>query len=294
MKIGFLSAFAVCSVFIAHSLFAGNREVVVSKNGKGDFTSITQAIDSVKNATEQKPVDIIVEPGEYFESPTTKNWVNIIGKDRDKCVLVYSRTSEQSVYKTHVIWATSNSIIKNLTLIGKDVKYCIHSDGGGKYKLTVENCILRRKLSNEHKGKYTFAFGIGLHANQNIIIRNCEIYGGRAAIFLHNWNNQRAPCSMTVQNCGLFGKEQAIYINCLGSGQTDFFVIHNSRLQAEKGVTHTNMDKKTPPFWKGKNEIKVYGSNNKLPKEVGVEIVNDANNKLSGPERIKHSQKQSF
>ena len=112
--------------------------------------------------------------------------------------MVYSKTPEQPAHKAHVIQATSSSIIKNLTLIGKDVKYCIDSDGGGKYLLKVENCILKRELPPNYKGRYTFAYGICLRARQNIIVKNCEIYGGRIAIFLHNWNDQKASCNIKL------------------------------------------------------------------------------------------------
>lgn len=262
-----------------------NKTIIVSKNGSGNFTSITDAINSIEKATKDNPVDIIIKAGEYFESPTTKNWVNLIGEDKEKCIVTYTRKPEQPNHKAHVMWATTNSLIKNLTLIGKDVKYCIHSDGGKGYILTVENCILKREYPPKYRGNRA-AYGIGLRRKQNIIIKDCEMYADRP-IFMHNWNDQKASCSMTIENCKLYGTEEAIYINCLGSKQKDFFVIHDSVLQAKKAITYTNADKPKPRQWKGESEITVIGSGNKLPEDIGHNIIDDSDNRKSGVELTK-------
>ncbi|HRU04867.1 MAG TPA: pectinesterase family protein [Candidatus Brocadiia bacterium] len=278
-----LAAFAALAAGARLSL-AQPRVITVAADGSGAFRSVQEAIDSVKDATRETPVDIVIKPGEYFGMATTKDWVNLVGEDRDKCVLVYSRKPEEQAHRTHVLWATTNTAIRNLTLIGKDVKYCIHSDGGRDYVLTVENCRLARQ---EMKG-YRASFGIGLHANQHIILRGCVLEPGQP-IYIHNWNNQRAPCSMTIENCELNGQDEAICVAALGSGQRDFLVIHDTTLKGGKtAIRYVNMDKKKPPAWKGGNEMELWGSGNKVEApQAGAEIKDDSAQRLSGLERCR-------
>src|SRR5687767_10634040 len=134
-----LAAFLVC----ASPLFAAPNTRIVAADGSAPFRSIQAAIDSATDPTRENPVEVLVRPGRYLEMITTRNWVNITGADRDACVIVYDRKPDEPHHKTHVIAATSNTVLRNLTLIGRDVKYCIHSDGGGDYVLTIENCVLR-------------------------------------------------------------------------------------------------------------------------------------------------------
>jgi pectin methylesterase-like acyl-CoA thioesterase len=217
------------------------RILTVAADGSGDFPSITGAIASVKGATQTSQVDIIIMPGTYAETIKTMDWVNLVGKDRDKCVISYDSGATTNIHKYHTIWATSNTRIKNLTLIGGTVKYVIHSDGGRDYHLSLENCTLRREYPSEMARSYNAAFGIGLHANQHIVMSNCLVEAD-LPVFMHNWNDQKAPCSMTIEKCSLKGKDYALFISLLGSKQRDFFVLHDSVLiGTNASVNYANM-----------------------------------------------------
>jgi len=263
---------------------AGVRTITVAKDGSAQFTSIQAAVDSVTDATADSPVDILIKGGVYAgEMVTTKNWVNLVGENRDACILRYTRKPEEPTHKTHVIWATSSSTIRNLTLIGGDVKYCIHSDGGGPYVLTVDNCLLRREIDGKPVG---MGFGIGLHADQHIILQGSRVQAVRA-VYFHNWNSQRKPCSMTIENCVLTGVSNAIFISTLGSRQRDFFVVHDSVLEGGEDliVYRNTRNVKSRPDWYGNNEIELIGSGNTLSgTAAGAEMADDSGQRLSGLE----------
>ena len=277
----------VALVALAGLAPAANRTLVVAADGSGAFTSVQEAVTAAKDPTEKDPVDIVIKPGVYDGMVTTRDWVNLVGEDRDKCVLVYSRKPEEKAHRTHVLWATTHSVIKNLTLVGKDVKYCIHSDGGRAFVLRVENCVLRREYPKGSRG-YRAGFGIGLHADQHIIMRNCVVDADQP-VYMHNWNDQRSSCSMTVEKSVLNGKDHAISIYLLGSKQRDFFVIHDTRLAGAKAaILYKNHDRPTPPLWKGASEIGLYGSGNTMASPIeGAEMKDDAKERLSGLERAR-------
>lgn len=269
------------------------RVLVVSQDGTGQFTSIQAALESVKDASAQNPVDIVIGPGTYRETITTRDWVNLVGRDRDRCIIRYGvNVSEaNSAHKYHVIWATSNSVIKNLTLVGGIVKYCIHSDGGRDYVLTVENCVLRREpdaypADFPQAARYTAGFGIGLRAGQHIIMRDCLVDAHRA-IYFHNWNDQKGSCSMTLEKCRLAaGNDYALHIVALGSNHRDFFVIHDSVLKSlKKSIGYTNakhVDAAGVLRWHGKTEIELIGSGNQIDAVELVDMKDDAGKRLSG------------
>jgi len=43
------------------------RALVVSQDGAGQFTSIAAALESVKDASAQNPVDVVIKPGSSWE-----------------------------------------------------------------------------------------------------------------------------------------------------------------------------------------------------------------------------------
>jgi hypothetical protein len=277
----------LCLVF-ALPAWPAPRRLVVAQDGTGDYGSITNALAACKNATEAAPVDILIKPGTYLETVTTLNWVNLIGEDRDACVISYTIPPELApeVHKHHTIWATSNTTIKNLTIIGGIVKYVIHSDGGRPYVLTIENCVLRRT----QKTAYPAAFGIGLRTDQHIIMKGCFIEA-TFPIFWHNSVNQKSPCSMTLEKCTLKGTDYALRMSLLGSKQQDAFVIHDSVLEGAQGaVLYVNQrGVQKAPHWNGQDEVTVYGSGNTMGAVTGTSMIDDTGQRVPGVERTRRA-----
>ena len=269
---------------------APTRQLAVAADGSAPFKSIQAAIDSVTGAARERPVEILVAPGNYFETFTTRDWVNITGADRDRCVVTYNRRPDEPNHLSHVIAATSNSTIRNLTLVGRDVKYCIHSDGGKAYTLTVGNCVLRREYPPDLR-TIRAAFGIGLHNDQHIVIRDSMIEADMG-IYFHNTSQQKSPVSFTVERCDLRTKDEGIVIIAFGSQQRDFFVVHDSHVRGAKAAIHyRNIDRTTPRTVKGENEIELFASGNTLDGPItGVTPRDDARERLTGVERVARSQ----
>ncbi len=273
------STLALLFAFCVPALHAAERTLVVSRDGTGAFASIGAALDSVTNASPENPVTILIKAGTYEEMLTTKDWVNLVGEDRERCIVTYSRKPGEEAARTHVIWATSTSTIKNLTLIGKDVKYCVHSDRGGPYTLTLENCILRRIHA---EGDYPSAFGIGLWAGQHIIARNC-VLEAREPVYMHNSKGQESSCSMTLEKCTLKGQTTAMLIVDMNSMQRDFIVVHDCALMGNKAILCQGNDSRDP----SKNSIEFYVSGNTGGGEsVGAVFHDDSRARLTGVELV--------
>jgi len=270
----FVSAFVLLTIASMANALAANRKITVAKDGTGNFKVISKAIDSVKDATQTNPVDIIIKPGIYVEAITTVDWVNLIGKNRDTCIIKFDGKGEKTVYQ-HTVWATSNTILKNLTLIGLEVKYVIHSDGGSDYVLTIDNCTLRREYPNAKSKLYPAAFGIGLKGGQHIVMKNC-LLEAILPMYWHNWNEQKGKCSMTLKKCILKGKDYAVGIYNLGSQQRDLFILNDCVLTGAKGsFKYDNVRNIKGKTWNGQSETKLVGSGNKMSKPIGANIMDD-------------------
>lgn len=267
---------------------AAGRTVVVAKDGSGAFTSIHAALASIVDASPENRVTVVIKPGVYEETLTTKDWVDLVGEDRDRCVVSWSRRPDEEVTRAHVIWATSTSVIKNLTLLGKDVKYCIHSDRAGPYTLTVENCVLRRiPPAND----YLSALGIGLWAGQNLVVRD-SVLEAAEPVYMHNSKGQESSCSLTLEKCTLKGRSTAMLLAAMDSGQRDFVVVHDCALLGDKAITCKDNEARG----RAGSPIEVYVSGNTASGEsVGAGFRDDAQARLSGAELVaRHGTRASL
>jgi hypothetical protein len=176
------------------------------------------------------------------------------------------------------------TIIKNLTLIGLEVKYTIHADGGSAYVLNIENCTLRREYPSARAKKYAAGFGIGLRADQHIQMKDCLIEAD-LPIYWHNWNEQKSSCSMTLDRCVLKGKKSAIGLYNLGSGQKDSCVLHDCVLESEgPAIEYANLRDVKGTTWSGQSETALIGSGNKMDTVSGSAIKDDSAKRQSGLE----------
>ena len=69
-------------------------DAVVDKNGNGDYTTVQEAIDAAPSELD-KPYLIFITNGEYEEYvmiPKKKNFIHLIGQDKDKTIIKYKVT----------------------------------------------------------------------------------------------------------------------------------------------------------------------------------------------------------
>ena len=184
--------------------------IIVDKNGGGDYTTLTEAVLQAPNGS-----TILLLEGIYnneIVKAGDKN-LSIIGVDKTKCII----QNDSGLYNDDPIHMTSgylaNVTIKALASnnyvydSNASENYCLHIDAGGVGKeLTVENC--------NFVSYHWACVGIGLHQDQKITIKNCEminmqsdIESRRMALIFHqgsgtNINNQL----LIIDNCRIRSK----------------------------------------------------------------------------------------
>ena len=161
--------------------YSAMTPITVKKDGSGDFTTIQEAINSVKDAAVNKQYDIQVydnfeiydltdlwlvhKPTEHNQSAThpqssialviTKNWVHIRGMGAPRRLYVESPTTlaPDSFQRVQTIFPKGNVIINNFYVGIKGGRYAIHQESGGsKTSDDYHATTVYRNLKIEHKG----------------------------------------------------------------------------------------------------------------------------------------------
>ena len=197
---------------------------VTVKPSGGDYSSIQSAINDV-TGSQVLPVNVMVYPATYTEELVLKDWVNLIGVSQDDCIIQSLPTVGDTVNRD-TIKANKNALIKNLTVKGENVKYCIHDDSAGDHILTIENCVLDKKVVDD----YGSAIGTGLRGKQHIKIKNSTIRGDTRGIYYHNWDDQTEYGSLEIENSTIEGtSEYGLYVQSLGSNMADLVILKGSK-----------------------------------------------------------------
>lgn len=181
-----------------------NNTVVVSQTGGGDFTTITEAVNSITDSSPSKRYTIMIMAGTYEEqvSIQTKH-IDLVALNLGSVTLI----SKSGQYDSPPLEMSCLNNIKNLILIAtEDNKpteytgepaYAIHHDYVGEGENYIDNCKL---ISSSNA-----PIGIGTHQSQKITMRNCEVImlnqNGRPALLYHPKTTTATGQKLTLDNC---------------------------------------------------------------------------------------------
>lgn len=149
--------------------FAPNAKVITVKtDGSGDFTSLRAAVDSITDASKDNPYRIDIYPGTYdildeytdaeireadvehytqgFPGLLLTDGISLRGVGDRSRIIIHGEL--ETTYSTRIRYNIStlnlqgNVNLENLTISGKNIRYCVHDDFPyvGRYKRIVRNC----------------------------------------------------------------------------------------------------------------------------------------------------------
>lgn len=277
------------NLFVKNSLTGlGYCENQVTVGDGKDYATINEALDAITDNSITNPYDIIVYAGTYLESITTKDYVNIIGVNKEDCIISFIGTAaDETYYNAHgAVYATSTSILENLTIKNYDGKYPIHSDiatGANGYRLVIKNCRL------EHLGCSGTLwggtpFGIGLYENQHIEIYNSELIGtnasalyGSAGVYCHNILSTSGIGyrSLRIENCTIESVAYGVRINGLSATNDQhnqcFLINNNINALGYEVFCDWSTDESWEIISHNSKPLRVYQPNNDyIVKEEGI------------------------
>lgn len=216
-------------LLVGVSLYATTQhfDLVVSLDGTGNYTSVQEAINAVRDYRPEGRTRILIKNGIYKEKvvvPSTKTNISLIGENCDSTIISWNDHAQ----------------INNL---GTFKSYTLKAEGLGfeAENLTIENCA------------EPVAQAVALHIESDkAAFRNCRFLGNQDTVF--NGNEQARQyfesCYIEGTTDFIFGPAAAWFENCtIHSKRNSYitaastpawraygYIFNNCRLTADKGV----------------------------------------------------------
>jgi hypothetical protein len=223
---------------------------ITATRNANDYNSIRNIMKSISDASETNRYVINIPSGRWFECDIQgKEFITLRGANKNDTVLYcdgssttvmtpsdYSFAGQENKalnlvpkMNKHVVFALQSLKCENLTIEGIQIKYPVHSDSAGIFRLDFNNCIITLMPTTD----MMTLVGIGIWGGQSINFNGCTFKrltavnaNNNYGVYIHNWNDQSSPSSVTFKN--------STFVNCpyalledLGSGQIDTISFEN-------------------------------------------------------------------
>ncbi|MEZ4837637.1 pectinesterase family protein [Flavobacterium sp.] len=185
------------------------KNIVVSLDGSGDFTSIQEAINNTK-AFPYEEITIFIKNGKYNEKINIHQWnsnLSLVGENREKTIISFDdyfdkmKKGRNSTFYTYTLQIQGDDVkIKNLTIentsgeVGQAVALSVTSN-----RVIIANCTI---LGNQDT---LYASGTGKQFYTNCYIEGTTdfIFGSATAVFdscrIHSKKNSYITAASTPE-----------------------------------------------------------------------------------------------
>ena len=217
---------------------AWKRYIVVSRDGTGDYRTLTEAMEGIRAFMDHK-VTVFIKNGTYKEKVIVPSWienVEFVGESVENTVITYddhANIDKMGTFRTYTLKVEGNGItFKNLTIennaarLGQAV--ALHTEGD---RLLFVNC---RLLGNQD----TVYTGV---AGTRLCFLNCYIEGTTDFIF--------GPSTALFKDCTIHSKANS-YVTAASTPATVAvgYVFKNCRLTADDGVDKVYLGRPWRPY----------------------------------------------
>lgn len=209
------------SSFLVSAQTMENRfELTVAQDGSGDFKTIQEAINNVRDHAEIR-VSILVKPGFYNEKvviPSFKRNITLKGLDKEKTVISYNDYSGKPFRGIDITGNTKYSTYTSYTVL-------IQANDCSLENLTIENTSGR------------VGQAVALHTEcDRLIVKNCSILGNQDTLYLakSGTRNYFENCYINGTTDFIFGAATAYFYNCTIESLSNSYITAASTIRLEK------------------------------------------------------------
>ncbi|KAA6345130.1 Pectinesterase A [termite gut metagenome] len=218
-----------CLQLHAGGLSNNGYDIVVDRNGEGDFTSIQEAIETVRAFDPKGTVTIFIRNGIYKEKvalPTYVCKVRIVGENRDKTIVTYddhAKINNMGTFRTYTFLIRGNDIvIENLTIENAAPPLAqavaLHLEGD---RIVIRNCRLLGNQDTIYTGR----------ENSRVYFENTYIEGTTDFIF--------GPSTCWFERCDIHCKKESYITAASTPGNIPFgYIFNHCRLSSAEGVSN--------------------------------------------------------
>ena len=207
-------------------------EIVVKKDGTGDYTSLTQAVKSIPDFSDKQytikiytgTYDLLAESGgDSFlaaaETGGNRNGLNLINKNVRlvgvgnvilNMIIPDEKTTTNTAQNISAIECAYHNELENITVNGQNIRYVIHDETGNnaKYNNTIhrfKNCKFKHLGNKSGVWINVAAYAAGTSSGCQYEFDNCIfISPSYSAWSMHNNANQES-CKVTFDGCVFSG-----------------------------------------------------------------------------------------
>lgn len=193
--------------------------LTVAQDGSGDFKTIQEAINKVRDHAEIR-VTITIKPGIYNEKvviPFFKRNITLKGLDKEKTVISYNDYSGKPFRGIDITGNPKFSTYTSYTLL-------VQGNDCSVENLTIENTA----------GKVGQA--VALHTEgDRVVVKNCSILGNQDTLYLAKGGSRNyfENCYINGTTDFIFGAATAYFYNCTIESLTNSYVTAASTTQQE-------------------------------------------------------------
>jgi pectinesterase len=194
--------------------------LMVSKDGSGDYSTIQEAIDAVRAYT-PVPVTIRVKKGFYHEKISIPSWVSnltIIGEDKENTIVAFEDYAGK-------FFDTDTVKNKNKHTTFTSATWFV--DGND---ITIENLTIRNDAGR-------IGQAVALHVNgSRFILRNCRLIGNQDTLFATNDESKQYydHCYIEGTTDFIFGSATAVFDFCIIKSLTNSYITAASTMPHQK------------------------------------------------------------
>lgn len=207
------------SLFLTGQTTDNLFELTVAQDGSGDFKTIQEAINKVRDHAEMR-VTITIKPGTYNEKvviPSFKRNITLKGLDKEKTIISYDDYSGKLFRGIDVTGNAKFSTYTSYTLL-------VQGNDCSVENLTIENTA----------GKVGQA--VALHTEgDRLVFKNCSILGNQDTLYLAKGGtrNYFENCFINGTTDFIFGAATAYFYNCTIESLTNSYVTAASTTQQD-------------------------------------------------------------
>lgn len=229
------------------------KNLVVDKSGKGDFTTIQEAINAVRAFDPDYSTTISVKEGTYFEKIIVPDYVRdltIVGESRDKTIISnndHALINNMGTFKTYTMQIRGEDIVlKNITIENNAPAVAqavaLHTEGD---RIILINCRLMGNQDTLYTGR----------EKGRLYFHNCYIEGTTDFIF--------GPSTAWFEKCDIHCKKNSYITAASTPKEVEFgYILNNCHITVDDLVSSVYLGRPWRPY------AMTLLMNCELPKEI--------------------------
>jgi len=183
----------------------------VAQDGSGDFKTIQEAINAVRDLSQQQ-VTIFIKRGIYHEKLVVPSWktrISLVGEDKDATIIT------NSDYSGKAFPGGRDQFQKDKFTTYTSYTLLVQGNDFVAENLTIENA----------SGRVGQAVALHIEADR-VEIRNCKLLGNQDTLYVAQENNRQyfLDCYIEGTTDFIFGEAIAVFQHCTIKSLTNSYV----------------------------------------------------------------------